>query len=571
MQQSLLIAFFKNSFFILLLTCVMHQGIMHAQTRTHFDLDFEQPDTLHIPYQPQNKIPYLFIPSKFGSDEVVSGARLDSLSSFQILRIDLVYSLYHKANNFNQTKLNDLRWDHLIKLYPNLFTSASTEFRNYCQVEDNDSLAKRLKHGFYVYFENRTEPSKRLAEIDALIQMATKAGLDVSDSLDLEDSPMKSADESGETVEIKDAKGKYLKRMRAKDPKACRQPYYENGLNDLNNFIDAHVYLKWWQKWNTKRFTGTIRLRISYTGEIKQASVMANPKRFAKKLKAMVGQMNSWNPAVRNGVAVNAIVKIKIRYFDGKFSAEQVEVPRNLLKCPTVPDEEIFDFSSPLVKTKFGVLPFNRDDDDLLKKVLSRIPHADSLGLVIDLTGSMGPYMAQALELSTEIIQNGYPTIKAVALFNDGNMVPNQYKKIGETGGINLLLKDITPDRLISLAVKTMRDGNGGDAPENNVEAVLALLKNCKDCSTILVVCDNHATPRDMSLAQNIDKTVHWIICGDGPLNADYLTLARNSRGIIHTYESTIYGLHLLQEGQTVQVLKTTYRLSGNKFRRVTQ
>ncbi len=567
----MLIVFSRNNLRLAIFIWLTFPLLFWAQPTSHLDLDFDQADTLRRRYTPRKSGKYLFISSKFGSDEVVSGARLDSLSEFQIQRIDLVYSLYHKAGNFNQTKLNDLRWDHLIKQYPSLFTSGSTHFHNVCQVEDNDSLAKKLQHGFYVFFENRVEPASRRSEIEALIQMATKAGLDVSDSSDADLSSSKiTGEEPSESIDVKVAKGKYSKRMRAKDPRACRQPYYENGLDDLNNFIDAHLYLKWWQKWRSKKYVGTIRLKISYTGEIKQATVSSPSKRFTKRLKKMVSEMNSWNPAVRNGIAINSIVKIKIRYFDGKFSAENVEVPRNLLKCPIIPDEELFDFSSPVVRTKFGVLPFEMSDADLLKKVMSRIPNADSIGMAIDLTGSMGPYMAQALELSTEIIQSGKPSLLAFALFNDGNGLMTRDKVIGNTGGINLLTHDITPDRLVSLAIKTMQDGTGGDAPENNVEAVLALIKNCKDCKTLLVICDNQATPRDMRLANQINKTVHWIICGTGPLNPDYLTLARNSRGILHTYEATVTGLHMLQEGETVKVAGVTYRLSGNKFRRLT-
>lgn len=571
MQPNLLIVSSKNSLRLASWIWLILPLVVWSQPTTHLDLDFDRPDTIQRAYSPIGSRNFIFIASKFASDEVVSGARLDSLSDFQIQRIDLVYSLYHKSGNFNQTKLNDSRWDHLIQQYPALFTSGSTHFHNICQVQENDSLAKRLRHGFYVFFENRVEPVSRKSEIEALIQMAIKAGLDVSDTTDGYFSTTKTiGDESTESIEIRSSKAKYAKRMRAKDPRACRQPYYETGLEDLNNFIDAHLYLKWWQKWRSKKYTGTIRLRISYTGEIKQASIASPSKRFAKRLKKLVAEMNSWNPAVRNGIAVNSIVKIKIRYFDGKFSAENVEVPRNLLKCPIVPDDELFDFSAPVVRTKFGVLPFTMSDADLLKKVMARIPNADSIGMAIDLTGSMGPYMAQALELSTEIIQSGKPTLMAFALFNDGNGLMTRDKVIGKTGGINLLTHDITPDRLISLAIKTMQDGSGGDAPENNVEAVLALLNTCEDCKTVLVICDNQATPRDIRLANQINKTVHWVICGTGPLNPDYLTLARNSRGILHTYEATVSGLHLLQEGEIVTVAGVRFRLSGGKFRRLT-
>src|SRR5437773_1977906 len=82
----------------------------NAQTKSIEDIDFRSTDTLKGPYAVESGQSYLFIASGFGTGQVSAGAKLDSISNFLIKDIVLVYSKYHKAQGFNQAKLNDSRW-----------------------------------------------------------------------------------------------------------------------------------------------------------------------------------------------------------------------------------------------------------------------------------------------------------------------------------------------------------------------------------------------------------------------------------------------------------------------------
>src|SRR5687768_11487636 len=115
-----------------------------AQTVSLEDIDFAPTDTLQGSYAIKAGNPYVFIASAFGAEEITKTASLDSISGFLIREIVLVYSRYHKAENFNQARLNEARWNNLLKTYPTLFQHGIARFRNVCQDVTGDTTAKKL-------------------------------------------------------------------------------------------------------------------------------------------------------------------------------------------------------------------------------------------------------------------------------------------------------------------------------------------------------------------------------------------------------------------------------------------
>jgi hypothetical protein len=201
--------------------------------------------------------------------------------------------------------------------------------------------------------------------------------------------------------------------------------------------------------------------------------------------------------------------------------------------------------------------------DSLIHKVFGRTGW-DSILLVEDLTHSMAPYTAQILRWQ----QTNHDKISHYVFFNDGDHKTGTEKTIGQTGGLYHTAPLPYPE-LLELMARVMRAGHGGDVPENNVEALIyatRLETNYRHC---VMIADNHATPRDLSLAHTSQKPLHIILCGaEKGINPAYLDLARTTRGSLHTLSSDVENLHKLSEGQTIAIDGETFRLRNGKFTR---
>lgn len=184
--------------------------------------------------------------------------------------------------------------------------------------------------------------------------------------------------------------------------------------------------------------------------------------------------------------------------------------------------------------------------------------------VVTDLTGSMSPYSSQMLKWYKRNLKTS--GINHIVFFNDGDKKRDSRKVIGSTGGI-YHAKPNSVSEVLAVAERTMDAGGGGDVPENNIEAVLEGLEECKDCNDIVMIADNWSSPRDMELAWKLGRPLHIILCGAGlGVNPDYLTLARQTKGTIHIMETDVKGLAELQEGEVIKITGYSYRLEKGKF-----
>lgn len=188
--------------------------------------------------------------------------------------------------------------------------------------------------------------------------------------------------------------------------------------------------------------------------------------------------------------------------------------------------------------------------------------------IIADVTGSMYPYAAQLLkwiQLNMTDKEKRY-----FCFFNDGDNKDDDKKAIGKTGGIYPIFTN-EYDEVEKTITKAMENGSGGDAPENNMEALLESGKICKDCDSIIMIADNWAPIKDISLLAGYHKPVKVVLCGVfGKINKDYLKLARDTKGSLHLIEEDIYTLSELREGQTIKIHGITYKLIGGNFTDVT-
>jgi len=201
--------------------------------------------------------------------------------------------------------------------------------------------------------------------------------------------------------------------------------------------------------------------------------------------------------------------------------------------------------------------------DSTVTQIFKRHKWAHAM-IIADVTGSMYPYTAQLLKwLQLNLTDK---QTKYFVFFNDGDDKDDDKKIIGHTGGIYSVATN-SYDEVEKTVTTAMRNGSGGDLPENNIEALLASDKVCKSCDSIVMIVDNWAPIKDMSLLTSYHKPVKVVICGVfDKINIDYLKLARDTKGSIHLMEEDIYALAELKEGQTIKIHGITYKLVDGNF-----
>ena len=206
--------------------------------------------------------------------------------------------------------------------------------------------------------------------------------------------------------------------------------------------------------------------------------------------------------------------------------------------------------------------------DTIIPKVFARNKWRNMV-IAVDMTGSMSPYTAQLLLWLK--LNNNSNVVKQYVFFNDGDRTLDTKKIIGKTGGIYHTRSSKIED-IQDLAYKTMSNGNGGDAPENNIEAVLEAINLCPECETIVMIADNNAPVKDISIASQVNKPVKIIVCGVVKyIHIDYLNLARETGGSVHTMEKDLTDLVKLKEGEEIEINRLTYKIINGRFVLITK
>ena len=202
--------------------------------------------------------------------------------------------------------------------------------------------------------------------------------------------------------------------------------------------------------------------------------------------------------------------------------------------------------------------------DSTVLLALERHSEWNNLLIVADLTGSMSPYIAQLLiwyKLNTN-----KDIVRQWVFFNDGDYRPNEEKKIGMTGGV-YDLKTAAFEKVLDLTYETMVNGNGGDAAENDVEAILKGIALCPDCEDVVLIADNLSPVRDMELVDQITKPVKVILCGSQTgINTQFLKIASESGGSIHTIETDIDDLLNKKEGEVIKLGNQSFKVEDGKL-----
>lgn len=178
--------------------------------------------------------------------------------------------------------------------------------------------------------------------------------------------------------------------------------------------------------------------------------------------------------------------------------------------------------------------------DKTVTTVLERHPEWNRMLVVMDWTGSMYKHGAQLVHWhKLNLVRHEEKAIHFV-FFNDGNHKRHWQKKVGKTGGVYRAREDKV-DELVSTMLYVMKKGNGGDPAENDLEAVLTGIQYLEGYDEVILIADNKSAVRDIELVSQIEVPVRIILCDvKDEIHPDYLRLARETGGSIHTLEQDI-------------------------------
>jgi hypothetical protein len=207
--------------------------------------------------------------------------------------------------------------------------------------------------------------------------------------------------------------------------------------------------------------------------------------------------------------------------------------------------------------------------DTIVSSVLNRNKWDDKL-IICDVTGSMDPYVAQvALWYRLRSLRDGYLQF---VFFNDGDNMPDERKRIGETGGIHYT-SSASVDSLDRFMSHVQALGSGGDCAENNMEAMIRGIKLAKPFKELVMIADNNAPVKDIALLSSFHVPVHVVVCGasGAAVHPDYMKIAWKTKGTIHTLEEDITTLARLSEGQQISVAGVVYKIMGGEFVELTK
>ncbi len=207
-------------------------------------------------------------------------------------------------------------------------------------------------------------------------------------------------------------------------------------------------------------------------------------------------------------------------------------------------------------------------EDSVVYTVLNRtLGQWNNHVVVQDVTGSMHPYLTQTLLYLRGHIQKN--TTEKFVFFNDGDAQPDG--PIGRSGGCYYQSAD-NVQAIEEMAFEAMRNGQGGKAAENDIEAILYGIKKFPNCEGVVLIADNFSRVRDFKLMpqlMRLGKPVRVIVCGIAKgdvVNLDYIYLARYTGGSLHTIDQDLTDLSDKKDGQAFKVGSQYFKLDNNRI-----
>jgi len=494
-------------------------------------------------YTVPKKDKVLALETSFNNAVYKDAAALNTLKDKIIVKVELVYTTYRKSETFDQHGLNRKRLKTLMNAAPDILTQAGVEWILIAQTGCTSAEeGPNYFHGVVITYRDR--PNNLMTQIELKYLEKVFDGSVPAHAYDaFVRNEIKNAkpDSTGQLVVEKEYK---LKEPKFPGTEKQRIDYFTRNLKFPTSVkkLDQRV---------------AVQFTVDKTGKIKDVVLpedFADPA-YREEVKKFVERMPNWEPGSVDGKPGEFMVQFTVEYLSrGSILPSPIKSYSTEIPAPK-DDKNRVDYS----KIKPGARP------KMVIDALTRNKWTNYY-LVIDITGSMAQYNAQLFEYLRQVYAQKDTSIRGVVMFNDGDGRADKTKKIGQVGGI-YQMDHPTLDEVLNKMMTAMAKGDGGDTPENNIEAVLAAQAACPTCEQFVMLADNAATPRDMKLLDQVQKPIQIIVCGSSnALNENYLTIAYLTKGCVEFNGKRYADLHTYEEGATVQVGKEVYILKNKQF-----
>lgn len=448
---------------LLLSTILFSSFIASSQRRTVQSLlganviDVEAIDTSKV------KSRVAWIGFGYGRSKIEHLEEIEFLANRKISKVVYTYSDFKEVRTFKQRHLDSLRYEQLLRQFPQLLTDNDVEWQTIRQtLKSSKTDAQQLFHGFIIYSKSN-QKQDLLAHLD-------------------KDEPELKNDASTREDEINMVK------------ETLGLPCVPEVVKKDSLEIETGKYL---------------------------------PVRRVKREKGIVyGKQGIW-----------------------KKRQKQLEV---IDLFDTIPCS--YDYQSTLIS------------DSVVYSTLKRKNWKKAV-LVQDVTGSMNGYLAQTFMWQRKYAQE--TGISRFVFFNDGDDHPDG--SVGGSGGMDKI-ESRNSSEVENLAYGVMARGNGGEDPENDIEALYYAMRVYPDAEAFILIADNTSNVRDMELLKKLNKPVHIIICGSSiseNVHPHYLKLALHTQGSIHTLHRDIENLQQLKEGGKIRIGRQLFEKKGNTLKKL--
>lgn len=512
---------------------------LHSQTQQEqIDFILKTPPRNIEKYIKPAKKDLIFLETAFNNAVFTDKALLNSVKDKVILKIELIYTTYRKSETFDQHGLSRKRLENLFSAAPNSLDQSGIEWvliaQTGCKSAEEGSS---FFHGFVITYRDLPDAVSTKVESNFLREVA--AGKIKSYAYD---TYLKKETEKLERDSVEDA-----------EP-VITLPEFPHSEQARINYFSKYLHFP---AESSKPAKVDVQFIISKEGKITKIIFpnSAGPSPYKDEVSEFIKNMPDWTPGTLNGKPTECMVQFSV-----DFMSRGSVVPSPL---------EVFATEvPPKLKPKLPAYDYNAikpaPSSNQVSKSLTKVDWSKAT-LVCDVTGSMAPYNAQVIEFISNQLKNKLQSPKQFVFFNDGDNRKDKTKKVGETGGIYALTSG-SLDSVSEQMIFTMSKGSGGDLQENNVEALMKALEKYPKTEKLILIADNFASPRDMSLVRNIGIPVHVVVCGGSVLNEDYLDLAYQTKGSLSFNGIDYTDFHTFEDGSTMHIGKMTYVLKKGHF-----
>lgn len=485
-------------------------------------------------------------------------SRLEKIPIDRIASVTLAYSRYRLSETFDQFDLNMRRMDMLFAQVPGLKNNKNIDWYWAEQTGCKDpETCKGYFHGFIIQLKSPELALYKEAEL-ALLDYYSSIYEGLRDSR-----KMDSLIATGKTNFIKKCDTMTL-RTKIKDNKLPKTRSWD---------ADKTEQLARVLKTELER-DDTVEMTI-YTNEKGEFESLENAESFIKYKKLIRLFKNDLTVTSGKYEKKKVASKITARLYKSKHGYKLQFIAYPIVDGEVQTDLDRFLFitrvetvcdylDTSIIKVGKGLFS---STPDLVIKVLDRNKNWKNCLVATDVTASMYPYLAQFQmwhKLNLEQNNGNHDFI----FFNDGDNKPDLIKINGQVGGLYYI--NTTSFEVLSITMKkAMLRGNGGDRPENNIEAVIEGLKKNPNIKEVIMIADNFATPRDLDLLKLVKVPIHLILCGihtSKGINPAYLNMIRANKGSIHTMTQDLYDLSKVTEGQVIKIEDKSYKLVRGEF-----